>query len=287
MRTNTNRTPARHRKTILALILLLLVTVAHPHSLSGHGRHSYDIYLNDKRVGAATRDVKIQDIGTEIRESITYREPGFLGSTDITVSRIEQYAPSGRLLFADLKHHQGETRYWSRMASVDGEIWVMASPITSASEKEDAQFVELALAAIGSASSAAGEVLSYSSLLLGGSQTRDTDARFPESDHLISLPFLPLHWLHAGKTLPDRLALLDSPHPHMREAKVTPFPSPAHSGHCYQLDLADKETLTLCMQQQADGIPHFSLLRRSTPGKTVEWRIHPQDQGKQAEKEES
>jgi len=278
-----------HRKTILALILLLLVTVAHPHSLSGHWRHSYDINLDNKRVGTATRDVTIQGTGTEIRESITYREPGFMGSTDSTVSRTEQYAPSGRLLFADLKHHKGKTRHWSRMASVDGEIWVMASPITSASEKEDAQFVELALAAIGGASSAAGEVISYSSLLLGGSQTSDTDARFPDSDDLISLSFLPLHWLHSGKTLPDQLALLDSPHPHIREAKVSPFHSPAHSGHCYNLDLPDMETLTLCMQQQADEIPHFSLLRRSTPGKTIEWEIHPQDrrsEGKQAEKQE-
>lgn len=286
MPADTNQTPAGHLKTIPALTLLLVVTVAHPHSLSGHWRHTYDIYLNDKRVGSASRDVTIQGTGTEIRESITYREPGFLGSTDIIVSRSEQYTASGRLLFADLKHHKGETRYWSRMTSVDGEIWVMASPITSASEKEDAQFVELALAAIGGASSAAGEVLSYSSLLLGGSQPRDTDARFPESDDLISLPLLPLHWLHSGKTLPDRLALLDSPHPHSREAKIRPFHSPAHSGHCYQLDLADMETLTLCMQQQAGEIPHFSLLRRSTPGKTVEWKLHPQDQGKQAEKEE-
>ena len=252
--------------------LILVAAAARSEPLAKGWLYEYDIYINDKLTGSSCTEITLQEEHTEIRERITYTETGMLDQTNVSLSRIEHFTASGRLLFADVKHIEDKTKYWSRMERVDDEIWAVTSPITSATEKEDAQFINLALAALGDASASAGEILSYSSLLFGDDQANEGDNRFPDTDYQTSLQFLPLYWLHQGRTLPDTIDLLDIPHFLPRQVTSQTFTDAEMPGDCYSLELSRLENLTACIQQAPIGPPHFSLLRRSTPGRVVEFR---------------
>lgn len=265
-------------KSLFTLPFILSATIANANPDTNESRYEYDIYSNGKVAGVASRQVNIHETGTEIRETATYSKPGILERTPIILSRIEQYTSTGRLLSADIKHNKGKAIYWSRTESVDGEIWSMASPITSAAEKEDAQFINLVLAALGGTSSGAGEILALSSLLFWDSKAAEANARFPDTDYHTTLQFLPMHWLNAGKTLPDQLDIFDLARHQPETAKIIPFIDPDHPGDCYRLEPAGMETLTLCLSQEDSEAPHFSLLRRSTFGNTVEFRLLPRHQ---------
>ncbi|MFG6178462.1 hypothetical protein ACGTN6_14575 [Halomonas sp. THAF12] len=258
------------------LLVPLAVFAAAAAASAAQWRYEYDFYLDGDIVGTVSRQVDKWDSGSEVRESVVYREPGLVEGVEVSIVRSERYDLSGRLQLADTKQHRGEAAYWSRIESVSGELWAISSPVESLSEKEEAQFVGFAFAAVADAVPLVGQVLSYSSILLGDGDNATGNIRIPDSDYDTTLHFLPDYWQLASETLPDQVNILDVARQRVWRANVAAIEDLDHAGSCYRLDSDELNSLRFCLDMGESGRAHYSMLHQSTVSGSFELRLRSQ-----------
>lgn len=263
--------PSRIIPLLLAPIAVLAAATS-----AAQWRYEYDFYLDGDIVGSLSRQVDRSESGTEVRESVEYSEPSIGEVVEVNLARSERYGPAGRLQWADSKQRRGKAAYWSRTESVNGELWAISSPVQSPSEKEDEQFVGFAFAALADAVPLMGQVLSYSSILLGDGESAGGNIRIPDGDYDTTLNFLPEFWLMASEVLPEQIDVLDVAKQRVCRANVATMENLEHAGTCYRLDSDELDSLQFCLEREAGGRPHYSMLVQDTANGRVELRLRTQ-----------
>ncbi|QIL88694.1 hypothetical protein GNX18_02080 [Microbulbifer sp. SH-1] len=258
---------------LIVLLLIAPLAILPAKTLAEGWRYEYDFYLDGDIVGTVSRQVDKLGSSTEVQETVVYTEPAIDKDVEVSISRSERYGPLGRLQLADTKQQRGKAAYWSRIESVGGELWAIRSPVESLSEKEDAQFVGFAFAAVADAVPLVGQVVSYSSILLGDSENAEGNNRLPDSGYDSTLHFLPEFWQLASESLPEQVNILDISGHRVWRANVVAVENLGRAGSCYRMDSDELDSLEFCLDTGENGWPHYSMLRQSTVSGSFELRL--------------
>ena len=196
--------------TIL-LVAFSSLSIADTTTTIGTHTYHYDLMLEALNVGNMTIKIVSQADGSYvIAESTWVETEGWWGDINEASTKIENYSPEGRFLNADVKTLTGKKVFWRKAVLSGDELWASYTQVENLSEKEQGEFLGVAVAVASNLVAGLGDLLAVTQLLFSDSSAPIDNIRISASAYDTSFVNLPLYWASKEYKLPAKLNLFDS-----------------------------------------------------------------------------
>jgi hypothetical protein len=200
-------------KLVYAILLSIVSSFSYANATEIAKTHIYHYEYLSNTVDVGDITVKVADQADgfySITETRILKNAGVWSDINKRSTQIETFSLEGDLLKADVKTLNGKKAYWRKAELFGDELWASYAQVQNLTEKEEEEFVGLALTLASNVVSGLGTALGVAQLLFSDNETQPDNLRISTSAYDTSFSNLPFYWSGKQYNLPGQLNVFDS-----------------------------------------------------------------------------
>ncbi|MFT5549537.1 MAG: hypothetical protein ACI9CO_001464 [Candidatus Azotimanducaceae bacterium] len=208
---NPKQENSMFRHSLFAVVLLASASALGIEvTTNAHAVFNYDVFAENDYVGdTKVRIIKMSHGGYQILENTSIQAEDVWGETSIHLTANEQYSLENNLVEADIKTYNQTRAYWTKIDSLEENLWIHFSEIENQTQKEESEIVGLSMAVLNGLVPTLGEAIGVSQLLFSDKKAEPISIRLPKNSYHTTLAHLPKYWSIQQKKLPAKINILD------------------------------------------------------------------------------